>query len=177
MSTDAPDLIIENLIAASDAVTIVIRNAGTAPVPEDQGFWVDFYINPNPPPTQVNEVWNDGRAAAGMVWGVDGPILSTLTPGGVITLTVGDAYYVADPDHSNFPGLTAGDTVYVQVDSVNLATNYGNVLESHELLNDSYNNIFTTATIAVSSENLFIPNRSLQIEQPAPIIEGLPQRP
>ena len=63
-----------------------------------------------------------------------------LEPGDAITLTVGDAYYW--PDHSNFSGVVpAGTSIYVQVDSANAETNYGAVLESHEIAGGPYNNI------------------------------------
>jgi hypothetical protein len=57
-----------------------------------------------------------------------------------ITLTLNDAYY--RPELSNLPAsISAGTPIYVQVDSANTTTNYGNVLETHEITNGTYNNI------------------------------------
>jgi hypothetical protein len=102
-------------------------------------FWVDFYVNPNPVPTGVNQIWNDGRSTQGIVWGVTAPALP-LESGDVMTLTIGDAYYW--PSISNFSGsLPAGTPVYAQVDSANANTTYGAVLENHEIAGGTYNNI------------------------------------
>ena len=46
--------------------------------------------------------------------------------------------------------LAAGTAIYVQVDSANANTAYGAVLENHEILGESYNNIRQT-TIDVAS--------------------------
>jgi hypothetical protein len=135
----APDLVVEELLVATNAVTLTIRNQGAAPVID--GFWVDLYLNPNPPPTAVNQVWYDGRSKEGAAWGIDGAVLSQLTPGGTLTLTIGDAYYNTDAGRSNFNGFEPGDIIYVQVDSVRLDTNYGNILESHEVTGLPYNNL------------------------------------
>jgi hypothetical protein len=54
-----------------------------------------------------------------------------MLPQDVITLTFDDAFY--RPDMSGFSGSIApGTLVYAQVDSVNLLTTYGGVLESDE---------------------------------------------
>jgi hypothetical protein len=63
-----------------------------------------------------------------------------LEPGETLTLTIGDVYYW--PSLSNFPGsLPAGTPIYVQVDSANMHTTYGAVLEGHEIYGGAYNNI------------------------------------
>jgi hypothetical protein len=102
-------------------------------------FWVDLYLNPDPAPNGVNQIWHDGRSKEGAAWGVDGAILAQLTPGGEITLTTGDEYY--DPKRTRFDGFEPGDVIYVQVDSLRADTDYGNVLENHELDSLPYNNI------------------------------------
>jgi hypothetical protein len=67
-------------------------------------------------------------------------VLLRLVPGGSLTLNVNDAHYVADL--SSFSGsLPPGTVVYAQVDSFNLETTYGNVLEAHEMTGGPYNNI------------------------------------
>jgi len=129
----APDLVVERLVAASGAVTVTIKNEGNAPVTGD--FWVDVYIAPDPVPSGVNQIWND-LCNEGLVWGVT----SDVPPGEAITLTVGDTYYW--PEYSRFSGaLAAGTPVYAQVDSANVDTTYGAVLESHEITGGEYNNI------------------------------------
>ena len=45
-----PDLIIDSLLVSSDAVTVVVRNQGDQSVVD--AFWVDVYINPDPPMTE-----------------------------------------------------------------------------------------------------------------------------
>jgi hypothetical protein len=134
--TSGPDLVVESLIAGSDEVIVVIKNIGSDPVID--AFWVDVYLNPATPPTRVNQRWQD-VGDQGLVWGIVGPALP-LEPGESLTLTIGDAYY--SPGRSSFTEpLPAGSPVYAQVDSVNLLTGYGGVLESHEISGGSYNNI------------------------------------
>jgi len=87
---DLPDLVVESLSASSNHITLTIRNIGQAPVID--AFWVDVYLNPNPPPTGVNQVWYDGRSTQGLVWGVTDPIPA----GGVLVLTLGGSYYALD---------------------------------------------------------------------------------
>jgi len=134
----APDLVVQGVVATSDGVQVVIRNQGNGPARQE--FWVDAYINPNPVPAHVNQIWND-LADEGLVWGVT----ADMQPGDTITLTVGDAYYTADYSQVAWP-LAAGTPVYVQVDSWNADTTYGAVLESHEIGGGVYNNIGSTVS-------------------------------
>jgi len=134
--TAAPDLVVTHVVATSNDVQVVIANQGNTPVTAD--FWVDAYINPDPVPTAVNQIWND-LADEGLVWGVTAGALP-LAPGDVLTLTVGDAYYVADYSLVTWP-LAAGTPVYAQVDSAAVGTTYGAVLESHEIRGEAYNNV------------------------------------
>jgi Bacterial Ig domain len=135
---DAPDLVVEHMTITSDTVQVVIKNQGSMPV--TSGFWVDLYVDPDPVPTGVNQIWADGRSDQGAVWAVNVNALPALTPGGMLTLTIGDAYYQADLSVITLP-LPAGTPVYAQVDSANYATNYGAVLENHEIAGGAYNNI------------------------------------
>jgi len=135
----APDLVVEQLNVGSNGVQVVIKNQGNAPIPTTDVFWVDLYIDPDPVPTGVNQTWDDGRCAEGMVWGISAPALP-LGPGDTVTLTNGDAFYW--PEYSNFSGaIQAGSAVYAQVDSANVNTAHGGVLESHEIAGGPYNNI------------------------------------
>jgi VCBS repeat-containing protein len=129
----APDLVVEDIIATSNDVQVVIKNQGNAPTTE--GFWVDVYINPSPIPTGVNQTW-DMLGDEGLIWGVAVP----LQPGEVITLTIGDQYYQPLLSHILWP-LAVGTPIYAQVDSFNPATTYGTVRESHEMTGGPYNNI------------------------------------
>jgi len=144
-SVVAPDLIVERLIATSKFVQLVIKNQGNAPVTNE--FWVDFYVDPNPPPTKVNEVWyENGRSKEGLAWGVTSSALP-INPNDVLILTFsiepGAPNLYAAPAYSRYSGTMApGTPVYAQVDSVNSDTTYGGVLETHEiLLGQPYNNI------------------------------------
>jgi hypothetical protein len=136
------DLTVSNLVATSSGVTVTVTNQGAGPVVD--AFWVDVYINPNPPPTGVNQVWPD-LSDQGLVWGVEGapPFLN---PGESITLTIGGQYYFGPPFSSFSPPLAPGTPIYAQVDSFNLATNFGNVPET-----DEGNNITSTVSIAGAS--------------------------
>jgi len=132
----APDLVVERIMAASNSAQVVIKNQGNAPVVEE--FWVDLYVNPNPVPTGVNQTWNDGRSAQGIVWGVTSTALP-LMPGSTLTLTHGDTYFW--PSLSRYEAIPAGIPIYAQVDSANANTTYGAVLENHEIAGGAYNNI------------------------------------
>ena len=121
----APDLRVDRLVATTNAITLVIRNAGSAPVSD--AFWVDVYFNPTPAPPPLNRPW-PSIAPYGANWGVT----QSLAPGETLTLTLGGPYY--SQGSSSFP---AGAQVYAYVDSINYATTYGNVQESNEA-----NNVF-----------------------------------
>jgi uncharacterized repeat protein (TIGR01451 family) len=121
----APDLVVEQIIATGNNIQVVVRNDGNVTV--EESFWVDVYINPNPAPTQVNQTWPD-VASEGLVWGVT----ADLEPGETLTLTVGDAYYKPQYSSISWP-LAVGTEVYAQVDSYNIGTTYGRVLETHDV--------------------------------------------
>ena len=124
---------VQSVAATANDVQVVIENQGNGPVSDD--FWVDVYVNPNPIPTAVNQIWPD-LADEGLVWGVT----TDMQPGDVMTLTVGDAYYVPAYSQVAWP-LDAGTPVYAQVDSASAGSTYGAVLESHEVLGTAYNNV------------------------------------
>jgi hypothetical protein len=145
--TPAPDLVVDNLEASSNAVSVTIKNNGTAPVVD--AFWVDVYLNPTAAPTNVNQRWQD-LGSQGLTWGVQGAALP-FDPGESLTLTIGDAYYFADLSNFSTP-LPIGSTVYAQVDSVNFLTTYGNVQENHEISGGTYNNISSTTSIAGAAD-------------------------
>ncbi|MCP4416790.1 MAG: tandem-95 repeat protein, partial [Chloroflexi bacterium] len=142
----APDLVVTQINASSDLIEVVIENQG--PQATAAGFWVDFYIAPNPVPTQEDDLWQD-VSSEGIVWGVDIVIES----GTSLTLTYSTAsgapnlYYSAV--NSSYGGsLPAETAVYAQVDSAHQNTNYGGVLETHEILGEIYNNVSSQYTAA-----------------------------
>jgi hypothetical protein len=153
-----PDLVVDSLIATSNAVTVTIKNQGNVPVADD--FWVDVYFNPTETPG-VNKPW-DTIASHGVVWGV----IASIPAGDSLTLTTGGDYYF--PEYSSTPPLPVGANVYALVDSINHSTTYGNVLESNE-----GNNLFgpVTSIASVAGEAVPVGHQG----QP-PSMKGLPPR-
>lgn len=134
----APDLVVDAISVGNGTIAVTIKNQGLKPVMPGYDFWVDLYINPNPPPTHVNQIWND-LGTYGATWLVFGGALP-INPGASRTLTLYDPYYW--DVYSNLPSaLYPGDVVYAQVDSANATTNYGVVIEDHEMIGGPYNNI------------------------------------
>jgi hypothetical protein len=132
-----PDLVVTGIIATANDVQVIIQNVGPGAVTDD--FWVDVYIDPDPVPTGVNQVWYDGRSKQGIVWGVTAS-QTPMNPGDIITLRINDPYYSSY--YSTFAGpLPSGTEVWAQVDAVDLNTTYGGVLETHEASGEAYNNI------------------------------------
>jgi hypothetical protein len=117
-----PDLVVNSLVATGDAVTVTIKNVGTAAVVD--AFWVDVYFNPTQTPT-INRPW-DTIASHGVVWGVT----RSIPTGGTLTLTTNGDYYA--PEYSSTSPLPVGAAVYALADSINYNTTYGAVRESNE---------------------------------------------
>lgn len=139
------DLVVQSLTANVHQVEIVLKNIGDEPVQQTQEFWVDFYINPQPAPTAVNHLADDGRCIYGLVWGVPTQELP-IYPGETRTLIysseAGAPNTYLSVTLSHFPASLPVDTpVYAQVDSANILTTYGAVLEVHEKAGGAYNNI------------------------------------
>jgi hypothetical protein len=133
-----PDLTVENVVITANSLELVIRNTGNT-VASDS-FWVDMYINPDTPPTGINQTW-ETNGGEGLAWGIENP---SLAPGEALTLTLSSPSYSAA--YSNFSGtIAAGSTVYVQVDSAGLSW-FGNVSEL-----DETNNIDGPLTTTVPS--------------------------
>jgi uncharacterized repeat protein (TIGR01451 family) len=150
------DLVVDNLVATSSAITVTIRNRGTTAIMES--FWVDVSFNPGRLPG-LNRPWKT-IAPAGAVWGVT----QSLAPGASLTLISGGAYYFGPPDSSAAP-FPSGVPVYVFVDSVNYNTNYGNVQESDEGNNLSGPVVSTASDSPLTTETNETPSR-----------QGLPSR-
>lgn len=149
--TSAPDLVVTSLQASTGYVEVVIENQGTQAT--TSGFWVDFYVAPDPAPQAANELWPD-LANRGIAWGVT----TGLQPGQTITLIYSAApgapnlYYSAAD--SSFSGtLDVGTAVYAQVDSAHVGHVNGAVVETHEILGGTYNNIIqAAATVSPASQ-------------------------
>lgn len=135
---DIPDLVVEEIVVSPDTAQITIKNEGSGALLPGNDFWVDLYLCPDSPPTTVNQIWED-VGDAGLVWGISTRGL-LLPPDGELTLNINDPHF--DSNKSDYPELLPTSCqVYVQVDSSNLATNFGGVLENHELSGHPYNNI------------------------------------
>ncbi|MBN1814561.1 MAG: hypothetical protein JXA14_22165 [Anaerolineae bacterium] len=162
----APDLVVENITATSDTITVVIKNVGNASVTDE--FWVDAYIDPDTTPTTVNQIWPD-LGDEGATWAITAPALP-LAPGDVLTLTIGDAYYAPyAPEYSyiDWP-LAVSTQVYAQVDSWNGSTTYGAVEEVHEIVGGAYNNV--SGPVLVAAEAAALPPLGIE-----PMLGDLPR--
>ena len=141
LSLKAPDLVVESITIEGAAVEVVIANQGLGMVPAEAAYWVDLYVNPTAVP-QLNDSWQN-LGDEGVVWGVTGEQLS---PGEALSLSLNDTYF--NPSLSNYTGqLAPGSVIYVQVDSINTETSYGEVREEHEITGGPYNNVMGTVYI------------------------------
>jgi uncharacterized repeat protein (TIGR01451 family) len=156
----APDLVITDLQASSNAVTVTIRNSGNAPVVD--AFWVDVYFNPSKVPA-LNEPW-DTIAGQGVTWGLVGSDLP-IAPGQSRVLTLATA--APGADLTSPPPYPAGATVYALADSVNFSTSYGAVQES-----DESNNLAQSTVTAAGAGPTAHPAATGQSPPPA----ALPRR-
>ena len=112
-------------------ITAIVTNQGNAAAP---AFWMDFYLNPSPPPNAANIPWSSVCGITpcyGIAWLV--PV--GLLPGRSITLTsTPDSY---SPVQTVWPGyFVAGTTdLYLYVDSWNPGVSYGAAQELDETNN------------------------------------------
>jgi hypothetical protein len=178
----APDLVIENLIATSDVVTVTIRNAGDAPVPDNAAyeFWVDLYVNPDHKPDYNETCQTMGCQSA--VWGItwSGSPYSPsdtahqalpLEPGETFTLTTRGDYYWWSKEGIDWP-LEQGDMVYAQVDSANADTTYGGVQEGNE--NNNVSEGVSVQSSGAASTSILSPGAKQDLDISK---TGLPARP
>ncbi len=145
----APNLVVKDLVAASDGITVVIENRGNAAVTDD--FWVDVYVAPDTVPTAVNQTW-EMVGTQGLAWGVE----ADLAAGEVLTLTVGGDYYAEEYSDVSWP-LAVGTPVYAQVDSADAETDYGAVLEDHEISGGAYDNVAGPFASAAAADGAEVP--------------------
>ena len=134
-------------------IIVAVANYGTEPI--DKEFWVDLYLEPSTPPTGPNQRWQDS-CYYGAQWGITADNLP-LDPGEYLLLatseisvaSLSDAstpdYFLPTfilPTESRIPSIFGEALdIYVQVDSVDMRTDYGSVLEYHENLGLPTNNI------------------------------------
>ena len=131
--TVRPDLVVSSVVVSANDIEIVITNVGGAAV--TTSFWVDAFIGPDMPPTAVNQSVQE-LGGTNIAWGIAIP----LAPGASITLRLGDANQA--PQYTTHSGpIPAGVPVYVHVDAFSEGSDYGAVLEQHELDGTPYNNI------------------------------------
>ena len=131
------DLVVESVTVDSSGVLVIIKNISPNASVRSE-FQVDLYVDPSPVPTGVNQPWSQ-LSSEGIVWIVNQPIQA----GGQLALILNDPFFVAGL--SNYSGAPpAGTPIYVQVDSVNSESSFGNVLEIHEIEGGVYNNIIDT---------------------------------
>lgn len=134
------DLIVTDIALSSRNASVTIKNIGAGTLDLTGGFWVDLYIAPLFPPTGVNQIVTE-RRTNGLVWGVISPN-QALGPNEELVLSVDDAYFVSSLSH--VPDLIERDSaIYAQVDSADITTGYGAVLETHEINGQAYNNIYS----------------------------------
>lgn len=140
-------------------VTVVVRNIGNVSV--DEGFWVDFYVNPTTPPgslTGADRRWQR-VSSRGIAWQVTGP----LAAGDSITLSSSGGF---DPTQSNWGSpLPAGlYNFYALADSFDsndpTGAIYVEVVESNENDNES-------SVLGVSVSGLGLETNQSNLPDPA----------
>jgi hypothetical protein len=116
-------------------VTVTVANVGGAAAGP---FWVDLYLNPNPPPTQANQPWDQLCADPNQCFGVSWYLAEGLAPGEALVLSSRAGY---EPDYTRWPSYFVESGVhhlYAFVDSWNDPVWHGAVLESNEGLDNRY---------------------------------------
>jgi hypothetical protein len=136
----APDLVVQSFQATGQDVQVVIANQGSAPPVKP--FFVFVYIDPDTDPTAVNQLWGSkGLGGKGIAWAIPSTVArSVLVPGGSLTLECGDEYYQDDWTSKEW-SLTGSTRLFAHVDAYREETDYGYVLETHEISGGPYNNI------------------------------------
>jgi hypothetical protein len=153
-----PDLAVIDVEAGSNGAKVVIKNVGSStasPRNSLSGFWVDFYLSPNPIPKKVNDTWDNGFANTGAAWlytndiapGEEVTLLCTGTAGPNGSCTGAYVMHVFGPNTiTNYgsPGHVAsgGETIMGHADSActpQCPDGLGSVVETHETTDGAYN--------------------------------------
>jgi len=138
-----PDLVVTALTMDADepaAVQVTIANRGQTAA---RDFWVDLYLDPISPPA-VNQPWTSLGCVYGVAWFVD-----ELAPGGSLTLTVGDAFYVEEQSRWPEAYPSGSHNLWAYVDSWGHPKPYGAVDEANEG-NNRYGPVHFSVTRAAS---------------------------
>jgi uncharacterized repeat protein (TIGR01451 family) len=179
----APDLVVDSIVATADTVTVTISNQGDAPIARTfaNEFWVDVYIEPDPTPTRVNQTWAH-LGSQGLVWGITQDALP-LDPGETLVLTTSrdrdGAYFWPQESVITWP-LPAGTEIWAQVDSAHEETEYGGVLENHEIVGAPYaegGNILGPVFSTGGSAGSISPSATDGQRRQPPLEHHLPPRP
>jgi len=147
--TPMPDLRVTSLTvepsnpAAGQAVTItvVVQNVGEVAAGP---FWVDFYDNPDAPPTAANQPWNflcSGPLTDcyGIAWYIDGG----LAPGASAVLTSLGGYEAEQTHWLGHFVHSGHHDLYAFADSWNWGVWYGAVRERNEGVDNRYGPVST----------------------------------
>lgn len=121
------------------AITIVVQNAGAGAAGP---FWVDFYDNPDPPPTRANQPFDSLCPSPEDCYGIAWYVEDGLEAGQSVTLSSLQGYL---PEYSRWPGYFVSSgvhEVYAFADTWNDAVWYGAVLEQNEGLDNRYGPVF-----------------------------------
>ncbi len=141
-------------------VTVVVTNVGS--MSTGSGFWVDFYVEPNPVPTRANQRWDalgsNVLPQQGIAWSVADP----LAPGeSIVLVSSGSGGRLPSADHIIWDGVfySGTDDLYVYVDSFSSdGSSNGGILES-----DETNNRSQITGLGITGLN------SSSIDRPAPL--------
>lgn len=112
-------------------ITAIVTNQGGTPA---DPFWVDFYINPSTPPSRANMTWN-ALCELDPCFGIAWAVTKSLAPGeSVMLVSTLDSFA---PANTIWPGWFVAGTsdLYLYIDSFNLASANGDVVESDETNN------------------------------------------
>ncbi|HUX77061.1 MAG TPA: FG-GAP-like repeat-containing protein [Anaerolineae bacterium] len=179
----APDLVVDSIVATADTVTVTISNQGDVPITRTfaNEFWVDVYIEPDPTPTRVNQTWAH-LGSQGLLWGITQDALP-LDPGETLVLTTSrdhdGAYFWPQESVITWP-LPAGTEIWAQVDSAHAETEYGGVLENHEIVGAPYvegGNILGPVFSTGGSAGSISPSATGGQRRQPPLEHHLPPRP
>jgi hypothetical protein len=116
-------------------ITAVIENVGGGAAGP---FWVDLYVNPDPPPTRANQPFDSLCASVEDCYGIVWYVAGGLGPGQSVPLSSLSGYV---EDYTRWPGYfveRGTHNLYAFADSWNDPVWYGAVSEQTEGLDNRY---------------------------------------
>jgi hypothetical protein len=137
---------------AGGSPIVIVENVGQVAAGE---FWVDFYIDPESPPSGANQPWDylcavPQAQCQGIAWYVS----SEIAPGGSVTLRLADAY----PANTRWSGVSGAHEFYLYVDSWNPGVSSGAVAEGDEGNNLSHQTLLINGdNLASQQQTTFVP--------------------